>query len=177
MSPVIRVAGVDPNLAAGDRGESAVAVILHLEQPVASARDLVDEGGELGRPELRERDRAFAGPHIGARDGSAGHRRLAAWLVALSDTAQVTAGLDAGGEFLGEAVLARRIFVVVLDEEPVLARRPVALFGVAALHVDKDPLALHALALEGEFQVALVEALMRVADRFPSPLIPQHDGA
>src|SRR5690606_33240314 len=37
--------------------------------------------------------------------------------------------------------------------------------------------ALHALALEHEFEVALLEALMRVADRFPGALVPEHHRA
>jgi len=45
----------------------------------------------------------------------------------------------------------------VLDEQPVFARAALR-FRIAALHVNEDPLALHALAVEHEFEVALLEA-------------------
>ena len=70
-----------------------------------------------------------------------------------------------GLAFLGE-------FVAVLDQEPVGALAAVAV----ALHPHQHPAAVQLVAMQREFQVALLEAAIGIIG-FPGAAIPQHDGA
>ena len=70
-----------------------------------------------------------------------------------------------GLAFLGE-------FVAVLDQEPVGALAAVAV----ALHPHQHPAAVQLVAMQREFQVALLEAALGIIG-FPDAAIPQHDGA
>ena len=63
-------------------------------------------------------------------------------------------------------------FVTVLDQEPVGALAAVAV----ALHPHQHPAAVQLVAVQGEFQVALLEAALGIIG-FPGAAIPQHDGA
>jgi hypothetical protein len=65
----------------------------------------------------------------------------------------------------------------VLDQKPVLARLAATALRVATFHMDEHPLALHSLALQGKLELALLQALMRIADRLPGACVPQHHGA
>ena len=64
------------------------------------------------------------------------------------------------------------VFVAVLDQEPVGALAAVAV----APHPHQNPAALQLVAVQGELQVALLEAALGVIG-FPGAAIPQHDGA
>ncbi len=63
--------------------------------------------------------------------------------------------------------LRPRIFIVALDKEPV-----VVLLARVPAHPDEMPSAFELLSMELEVEVALGEALMRVADRRPGAAIP-----
>ena len=64
------------------------------------------------------------------------------------------------------------VFVAVLDQEPVGALAAVAV----ALHSHQHPASVQLVAVQDEFQVALLEAALGIIG-FPSAAIPQHDGA
>ena len=51
--PVVAIAGVDHNLGAGDGDLGAIAVELHLEEPIAAHRYVVGQRTELERTKLR----------------------------------------------------------------------------------------------------------------------------
>jgi hypothetical protein len=62
--------------------------------------------------------------------------------------------------------------VVLLDEQPVLA-----LFVGLAADPHQHPAAFHALAVEPDVQLALLQAFMGVAERGPCAAVPQHHRA
>ena len=64
------------------------------------------------------------------------------------------------------------LLVLLLDEEPVLL-----VLGGIVFHQHKGPAPLQALALEIEFERALLQPLFRVLTRLPFALVPEHDGA
>src|SRR3546814_9976794 len=68
------------------------------------------------------------------------------------------------------------MLVAVLDQQPVLARAGAG-FGIAALHVHQHPFALHALAVEPELEITILEPGMGIAERLPGARVPEHDGA
>ena len=68
-------------------------------------------------------------------------------------------------------VLGSREFVIALDEEPVLV-----LVARLAAHPHQMPAALELLAGELELEMALGEALVRIADRRPGSAVPDEDG-
>src|SRR5690606_77581 len=138
--------------------------------PRVAGRNLLDERRELHRPELGQHLLALAGPDLHRlREGGG----LPARFGPLGYAVEVAPGFDAGRELLREPVVLGRVFVAMLDEQPVLAAARFR-FGVAARHVDEHPLTLHTLAVEGELEVTFLEALMRIADRLPNTFVPQH---
>src|SRR5690606_37236149 len=62
-------------------------------------------------------------------------------------------------------------FVVALDEQPV-----VALLARPPRHADEMPAAAELLAFQLEFQLALLQAFVRIAKGRPSPAIPDDHG-
>jgi len=78
--------------------------------------------------------------------------------------------LHAGVELLGGLFAFAGIFITFLDEEPVLA--PAVLFP--RLHADEHEVAVEALAVEPEFEIAFCQAFIRVADRLPGAAVPDH---
>src|SRR4030095_1246055 len=167
--------------------ENAVAVVLHLVQPLLAARGPVYQGGQLGRHELRQRGgtRArYLGRGRGRRGGglplARGRGGLAILSVRMPDA--ILGGRDLverspRGRALLRAVDDPRgrtgagLGVAFLDEEP--ASPVVAPLSPADPY--EGPRALQLVALEGELEIALPVSIVRITDRLPGATVPpQH---
>jgi hypothetical protein len=60
--------------------------------------------------------------------------------------------------------------IALFDQQPILAA-PVVF---ATLHAHQVPLAVEAVAMEGEGKVPLGEPRLRMVVRFPGPVVPDH---
>src|SRR3984957_18042903 len=63
-------------------------------------------------------------------------------------------------------------FIIPLDEKPVLA-----LFAWLAVHPHEMPTAIQLLPVELELEMALLQALVRIPERRPRPIVPHNDRA
>jgi hypothetical protein len=78
-------------------------------------------------------------------------------------------------EFLDRGVaMGVGIFVLALDKEPIV---PLCIARASAAQSHKMPAALKSLAMESECQISAREIALRIADRLPGPLVPEHHGA
>ncbi len=174
-------AGDQLGLAVLDPPAHAIAVELHLVDPVGTARRRIDQRGEFRLDDGRQL--AALAALVGLDGGDVlFHRRLGAGgipdrAVAFRDLAHAAAGLDAGRVLdRGVAMAGLGPAVVLLDQQPVVPDLP-ALALIAVRHADEAEAALQALALEVEGDVALLVRLGRVALRLPGAAVPQHHGA
>src|SRR5262249_32981500 len=90
--------------------------------------------------------------------------------LAVQDLTHCAAALQAGVKPLSGLVAVTGMFVPLLDEEPVLA----AAILFARLHAHEHELAVEAIAMQSEFEVAFGEAFVRIADRLPDAAVPDH---
>src|SRR5262249_41081890 len=90
--------------------------------------------------------------------------------LAVQDLTHCAAALQAGVKPLSGLVAVTGIFVPLLDEEPVLA----AAILFARLHAHEHELAVEAIAMQSEFEVAFGEAFVGIADRLPDAAVPDH---
>ena len=171
--PVVALAGEELRAAIAHDQLQAIAVVLHLVQPLVAGGRGLAYFAQLRRNELR---RSGAGAFLRRRGLGARRARLRRFLRGLRP------GLLAGGDLLARqsrrnaGLVARRervvvfgVFVAVLHEQPVLAR-----LAIARLHAHERPLALHALAVQPHLQHALVDGLHRIGrHRVERALIPQ----
>ncbi|MHC2386025.1 hypothetical protein ACVIHB_000841 [Bradyrhizobium liaoningense] len=111
---------------------------------------------------------------IGLAPGTLGqHERLWRAALAFGNLLHRAAGGD--GLVLVENVVVRAfadIFVTMLDQEPVGALAA----GAVVAHAHQDPASMQLLAVQGELQIALLEAGFRII-RFPRAAVPQHHRA
>ena len=172
VGPVEPRAGEDLGATAADRRQRAVAVELDLVQPVVA-------GGRRARPAWRAAARRSAAAHrrlppFPSRSSPAGvaslkrkpstHSTLPAAISSMVRPLRtlVSAALD------DRRRLGAGKVVLLLDQQPVLVLRALALLGP---HAHQHPFAAQALAVEDELEVALREALRR--RRRPAPTFPR----
>ncbi len=93
--------------------------------------------------------------------------------LACLDLLHGAAALRACVVILGRLVALTGVFVALLDQEPILA----ATVRFAGLHADQHPIAFEPIAMQPEFEIALGQAFVGVADRLPSALVPDHHRA
>ena len=158
----------------------AVAVVLDLVQPPLVAGRLLDERRE------RERDggwsaraaAARARPVFRARPVSCGRAvprasRAPARRLARGDLVHRAARRDAAVVRAPRVRLTRAgLLVALLDQQPLVL---LVVAGPARVH--EHPAALQPLAGDPDLELALLQPLVRVADRLPGPGVPEHDGA
>ena len=85
------------------------------------------------------------------------------------DLVHGAAALHAGVELLGRLVAVAGIVVALLDQQPVL---PAAIL-LARLHAHQHVVAVQPVAVQAEFEIALGETLVGVADRLPRAVGPR----
>ena len=171
--PVVAVAGDELHVVAVDAGEHPVAVELDLVDPRAGiARRCVGKHGELRRELVGQRGRLGFGRQHGLR------ARLATWrLLCRRRRARGRRGLrhrqrlHAVGQLVDHAELGGRphVGIALLDEQPRL------LFFVVLLDPHQHPAAVQLVAVQVELEVALAQALVRIAHRTPEALVPDDD--
>ena len=83
------------------------------------------------------------------------------------------ATLHAGCELHCRFAAIARVVVALLDQEPIL---PFAFAG-PGLHADENVIAIEAIAVQPEFEIALGQALVRIAERLPGAAVPDHHRA
>ncbi len=193
LRPVQPLAGLERRLAVLDAQLHAVAVELDLVAPPFPVRRPFDRRAEFGRDEIRDRGdfpalRFFLGRGIGndviaairmphrirprAR-GLCRHERLGRPALAARDLRHAASRGD--GFILVQDVVGLALFgvlIVVLDQEPVGA---LAACAVVA-HPHQHPAAMQLVAMQGEFQVAFLEALFGIVG-FPITTVPELHGA
>src|SRR5262252_7692145 len=197
VGPVTPVPAQQAHPTVPDAGEDAVAVVLHLVEPGLTLGRAVDQGRQLRGDELRQSRLARAGDLVrvsAARTAAATHRarprrprlgrnRLASVPVRMPDAALGGGDLIEGApraHALGSgihdagAVARARRFVPLLDEEPA---PPLVVAALASPDPHECPSAVELLALEGELEIALAVALVRIAHGFPCAAVPHHHGA
>ncbi len=183
--PVEAAAGRQPRRAAGDPGQQAIAVIFDFVEPLRPVGRVLRQFRQLHRQLFRQRSLARAGNCHGADCGSA--RRIgigiAPFAARLPDAIAVggdlrdgAAGFDAERALVEDRAAAsgQRCVVAFLDQEPVVA----ALFSGPAAHPHQRPAPVQLLAVEPEFERAVLIGAGRVGvERRPIAAIPQHDRA
>src|SRR5581483_9110010 len=131
LGPVLAAAREDARVALGEPGEHAIAVVLHLVEPMAGVRRLGDECRELRRDESRQLD--FLPPVLR-------ERALRARVLAL----------HALGTLGGDVVVVPHRWVVALDQEP---RRPI----LVAAGAREDPGAVQLFTVEPEVKPSFAQ--------------------
>ena len=149
---VLAVAADQPRAVLLHEREHAVAVVLHLVHPPVALR--------RRRHELRQL-------HVGAVEGVARKPPVAAGRYLVHGAARAHARAEAG-----DAGLVLHVPVLLLDEEPV-----VSVLARLGLQPHEHPGALEAPAVQHELQLAVAQARLDVAERFPEPLVPEHHRA
>ena len=180
--------------------QDAIAVELHLVEPLVPGRRIRHRRGELGvndggqRRLARARNVGRAHGHGGrARpsglDPRPGRRRQLPGLllrdldlpdpgipdpVAIGgDLLHAAPGGDALRPRFGDVVAGTHEVVLLLDEEP----RLLGFAGVPPLDLHEGEPAGQLLAFQTELEAALAQARMGVLDRLPRPVVPEQDGA
>src|SRR5690606_27967941 len=146
---------------------------LDLVDPAFAGRRLWLERCKLGGDEVRHRGLlgSLQGGKLGLFLDLPGLRRPAGSLVL--DILDDAARLHRFRPLLEDVwiVFGAGGFVVALDEQPV-----VALLARPPRHADEMPAAAELLAFQLEFQMALLQAFVRVAKGCPRPAIPDDHG-
>ena len=175
--PVEAVAGDQPDLAALNAGEEAIAVVFDLVQPFGTRRRRDRRGRQLRFEIDRHRRLSRTGDPVRPARG----RRLAFSgiphpIAVAGDRFERAAGLDAerivGND--GIAALRHRRVVALLDQQPVRA----SFAGGLAAHPHQRPVAVQLLAAQLEFEHALGMGRRRVGvGRDPGAAVPQQHRA
>lgn len=161
FGPVMAVAGQQAHVAVFDAAHQPIAVQLEFVGPLPSRR-LLDQAGQLGGDPLE-------------------HRRLPPALAASRRPGRGRGGFAMAGQqrtlaehAVGtllqhvEAIQAARLAVLGLDQEPL---------GLLAAQVGADqvPTPGEFLAIQGEAEMALFQALARIVQRRPGASVPDDD--
>ena len=149
IGPVVAAARKQLRGAVLDSAEDAIAVELRLVEPACAFGRFRDQRCELGRRRLRQRTA------VSARDLTEVQRRAAFAL----------GGSRARGRL--------RAAIAALDQQPILR----ALALVALRHAHERPAPLEPTSVELEIELAVLEPLLRVAERSPVALIPDQHAA
>ena len=149
---VVAVARDEARPAAFDVCDDAVAVVLHLEQPVVAGRRRAHQLGQLD---------------VHVVEGVRGERLV----FPARDLVHGAPGSHGRFEPIDAGIRAH-VVVLLLDEQPV----HVAL-ALLRLHMHEHPGSFQAMPVQREFQVALAQPLLHVHKRLPPAFVPQHDGA
>src|SRR5215471_710742 len=197
VRPVTAVPAEEAHAAVLDAGEDAVAIVLHLVEPRLARGRAVDEDRQLGREKFgqgrlaRARDLVRAGATrtaAAARGACPGRARLGRSCLASlpvrmpdatlggGDLIEGAPGAHALGPGVHDAgVMARaRRFVPLLDEEPA---PPIVIATLTSPDPHEGPSAVELLAVEGELEIAVPVAFVRIAHGLPGPAVPHHHGA
>jgi len=172
--PVEALAGAQDGLAAADADLDAVAVELDLMGPAGAARGVV---GDLAQLDGDEGGRFCGGAGGGFRRPGFGRglagRRLRGFRARRSpgDLGHGAARGDGGVDLhIGVALAFDRVFVALLDEQPVAAFRGFATVGAEA---DQGPFSLQPFAVQDHLDLALPEGRIEVGLlRLPGSAVP-----
>ena len=96
-------------------------------------------------------------------------------ILGVGNRVHIPLGEDAVGFLLGNWLVAGLLLVLVvfLNQQPVR----LGFVGRPAAHAHQNPFAVQLLAVKHKLEVALGQALIRVAYRLPGSFIPQHHRA
>ncbi len=188
--PIEPGAGHHVDFALVDHRQSAIAVKLDFVNPVWPLRNGVRQGGQLGRHELQRlvslrRRFAFRRRRRGlgfctlfqpaAHSAVLGFAGMPDLIAGVGDLVHGPVADHAGRHAIEPrlTILVEGLIVAVLDQKPVMA----AVILRSRTHAGEHPGPLEPLAMKDEFQVAFLQAFMRIADRLPGAFVPQHDCA
>src|SRR6185369_2973894 len=159
-------------LAIPDREQQAISVIFILVEPAGAGRRLIDQRGELRLCERRRRLRCLALRPSALLPAAIGFPDV----LARGDLGHRPAGGHAGHAIVYQRIAIVRVGKVVCD---LLQHPRLRLLAGLRLQAEHHPLALHAVAFEGEVEVPLFDGLAGVLARIrdPAPLVPQHHRA
>ena len=189
VGPVEAVARVDADLAAADRGERAVAVILDLVHPVVAVGRRIDQRRELRLDECRQRAafRARALSLAPLRASSSACRLRSNDRISPPRPSVRMPDFLPRGDLVHRRGRLRRWWSPARRSACLLARRNSSRSLISSqlslslalrlAHAHQHPLALEPLAVEDELELALLQRRVGVADRLPGALVPEHHGA